>query len=325
MQLPIVRSAIAVLAALFVTSSGLAQGQTPELTPIRLISAPSDDLRPVLYAQKAGLFRRAGLDVTLQITSSGAVATQAVLGGAMDIGKSNIAPLITAYAHGLPFVLVAPSIVYKPEWPLTGAVMVVPSSPLHSALDLQGKTVACTALGDITYLGIRAIIDNHGGDSSTVKWVELPTAAVTAALEAGRIDAGLVTEPSYSEGMKAGKLRQLVDMLGDGGYARPILESAYYTTHAFADKNHDALARLAPVMAQANAYSDTHNAETVPLWAAVAGLDPAAAAQIHRTYSATVFDPRGIQPVIDLAAKYHVIPHGFDARDLIAGEIHQPS
>ena len=300
---------------------GVAQGQTPALVPIRLISAPSDDLRPVLYAQKAGLFRRAGLDVTLQITSSGAVATQAVLAGAMDVGKSNIAPLITAYAHGIPFVIVAPSIVYKPDWPLTGAVMVVPNSPLHSALDLQGKTVACTALGDITYLGIRAIIDNHGGDSSTVKWVELPTASVTAALEAGRIDAGLVTEPSYSEGLKSGKTRQLVDMLGSGGYARPILESAYYSTHAFADKNREALTRFAQIIEQANAYSNTHNAETVPLWAALANLDPATAAAIHRTYSATAFDPRAIQPVIDLAARYKTIPKAFDARDFIAGEI----
>jgi NitT/TauT family transport system substrate-binding protein len=311
--------ALAVIGAAAAASGGAARAQT--LAPIRLISAPSDDLRPVLYAQKAGLFRRAGLDVTLQITSSGAVATQAVIGGAMDVGKSNIGPLISAYARGLPFVLVAPSLMYKPDWPLTGAVMVVPNSPLRSALDLQGKTVACTALGDITYLGIRAIIDNRGGDSSTVKWVELPTSAVTAALEQGRIDAGLVTEPSYSEGIKAGRLRQLVDMLGAGGYSANILEGAYYATHAFADKNRDALARFGKVILAANAYSNTHNAETVPLWAALANLDPAVAAEIHRTYSATTFDPKAIQPVIDLAAKYKTIPKGFDARDFIAGEL----
>ncbi|HEV8019635.1 MAG TPA: ABC transporter substrate-binding protein [Candidatus Lustribacter sp.] len=308
-----------VVTALALGAGGAARAQTPSLVPIRLISAPSDDLRPVLYAQKAGLFRRAGLDVTLQITSSGAVATQAVLAGAMDIGKSNVAPLISAYARGLPFVIVAPSIEYKPDWPLTGAIMVTPASPLRSALDLPGKTVACTALGDIAYLGIRAIIDNHGGDSSTVKWVELPTATVPAALDQGRIDAGLVTEPAMSESVKAGKLRQLADMLGEGGYARPILESAYYTTHAFADQNREALKRFAAVIVQANAYSNTHDAETVPLWAALAGLDLAAAVQIHRTFSATSFDPRAIQPVIDLAAKYHTIPRGFGARDFIAG------
>jgi len=113
----------------------------------------------------------------------------------------------------------------------------------------------------------------------------------------------------------------LADMLGEGGYARPILESAYYTTHAFAEGNREALARFAAVIVQANAYSNTHDSETVPLWATLAGLDLAAAMQIHRTFSATSFDPRAIQPVIDLAAKYHTIPHGFAAKDFMAGEV----
>jgi NitT/TauT family transport system substrate-binding protein len=186
-------------------------------------------------------------------------------------------------------------------------------------LDLQGKVVACTALGDIGYLGLRAIIDGRGGDSSTIKWVEIPTSAVTAALDAGRVDAGLITEPSMSRDIASGKVRFLVDMLGTGGYPRPILESAFYATHAFADKNRDAVARFAQVVEEAAAYSNTHEAQTVPLWAAFAGLEPDVAAKIHHTYTATAFDPQQIQPVIDLAAKYNIIPHVFDARDFIAG------
>jgi NitT/TauT family transport system substrate-binding protein len=317
----ILRTALAALGTVMLASATTALAQTPNLTTIRLISAPSDDLRPVLYAQKAGLFQRAGLNVTIELTNSGAVAAQAVISGAMDVGKSSLTPLLAAYAHGLPFVLVAPSILYHPQWPLTGEVVVAANSPIRSPLDLQGKVVACTALGDIGYLGIRALVDNRGGDSSTIKWVEIPTAAVTPALDAGRVDAGLITEPSMSRDIKAGKVRFLFDMLAPGSYPRPILESAFYSTHAFADKNRDAVARFAKVVEQAAAYSNTHEAETVPLWAAFAGLEPDVAAKINHTYTATSFDPQQVQPVIDLAARYNIIPHAFDARDFIAGTI----
>jgi NitT/TauT family transport system substrate-binding protein len=161
------------------------------------------------------------------------------------------------------------------------------------------------------------LIDSKGGDSSKVRWVELPPSTVTAALEQGRIDAGLITEPYMSRDIKAGKVRFIVDELS--GYPRPILETAYYATRDYVDKNRDTVARFAKVMAQAAAYSNTHLAETVPLFAAFANIDAETAAQMHHTWEATEFDPRSIQPVIDLAAKYKIIPRELDARDFIVG------
>jgi NitT/TauT family transport system substrate-binding protein len=303
------------LAALVLIAGSSALGQST-LTTIRLISAPSDDLRPVLYAQKAGLFRREGLDVVIQSSNSGAVAAQAVVAGAMDVGKSSLSALIAAYVRGLPFVLIAPSAIHQASAP-NSAVIVATNSPMKSPLDLQGKTVGCTAIGDIGYIGIRALIDSRGGDSSTIKWVEIPTSAIAAALDQGRVDAGITTEPFMTKDLRAGKVRFLFDVLS--GYPRPILESAFYATHQYVDKNRDVVARFAKAVAEGAAYSNTHPAETVPLFATFAGLEPEAAAQMHRTITATKFDPQAIQPVIDLAAKYKVIPRDVSARDLIAG------
>lgn len=315
-----VANAVRALAALLAFSllGGAAAAQTQALTTIRLVSAASDDLRPLLYAQKAGLFRRAGLDVQLQLSNSGAMAAQAIVGGSMDIGKSSITSLIAAYARGLPFVLVAPSIVHRPSTP-TSSIVVAPGSPIHSVLDLQGKVVSCTAIGDIAYLGVRALIDAAGGDSSTVRWIELPPSTVTAAIEQGRIDAGLIAEPYLSKSTKAGQIRFLVDELS--GYPRPILETAYYATRDYVKKNRAVVTRFATVMEEASAYSNTHLAETVPLFASFANLDPETATLMHHTWEATSFDPRAIQPVIDLAAKYKIIPHTLDARAFLASSI----
>jgi len=311
---PIARAA-AVIAALVLAAGAPSSGQTPALTTIRLISSSSDDLRPVLYAQESGLFRRAGLDVQLERSNSGANAAQAIVAGAMDVGKSSITSLIAAYARGLPFVLIAPSILHRPATP-TSSIVVAAGSPIRTALELQGKTVSCTAIGDIAYLGLRALIDAGGGDSSTVKWVELPPSTVTNAITQGRIDAGLITEPYMSIEVKAGKVRFLVDELS--GYPRPILETAYYSTRDYYDKHRDVVARFARALGEAAAYSNTHLAETVPLFAKFAGIDATTAAEMHHTFEATSFDPQQVQPVMDLAAKYKIIPRALDARDFIA-------
>jgi NitT/TauT family transport system substrate-binding protein len=308
--------AIAALAILILASAGSAPAQTPAaLTTIRLISSPSDDLRPILYAQQAGLFARAGLTVTIERSRSGALAAQAILAGSMDIGKSSLSSLIAAYSRGIPFVLIAPSAIHRAADPNAG-VLVAAASPIRSPLELQGKIVACTAIGDIGYLGLRAMIDARGGDSSTVKWVEIPTSTVAAAIEQGRVDAGLTTEPFMTKDLKGGKVRYLVDMLS--GYPHPILESAFYTTRDYVAKNRETVARFTRVVLQAAAYSNTHEAETVALYATFAGLTPDTAAQMHRTFTATTFDAQQVQPVIDFAAKYGIIPKTIDARDMIS-------
>jgi NitT/TauT family transport system substrate-binding protein len=313
----VIAGALASAAALFSTPCG-ASAQPENLATIRFISSPSDDLRPFLYAQNAGLFRKAGLDVVQQRGTTGAVVAQAVIGGAMDIGKASLTSLVAAYARGIPFVLVAPSALYRKDHATSGLI-VAANSPLHTALDLQGKVIACTAIGDISYLGLRALIDTQGGDSSTLRWIELPTSSVALAVEEGRVDAGLTTEPYMSEDIRAGKVRWFVD--GLTGFQHPILEGAFFSTRDYVGKNRDVVARFAKVLEQAATYTDAHETETIPLYVAATGVNPQVAARMHHSYTALSFEPSLIQPVVDLAAKYKLIPQRFDAREFMATSV----
>jgi NitT/TauT family transport system substrate-binding protein len=286
-----------------------------ELTTVRFTSSASDDLRPILYAQSAGLFKKAGLNVVIDKASSGGVVAQSIVGGAMDIGKASLSSLVAAQARGVGFVLIAPSAIHRKEESNSG-VMLLANSPIKTVRDLEGKTVGCTAIGDIGYLGLRTMIDAQGGDSSKVKWVEIPTSSLAATVEAGRVDAGLTTEPYMSKDLASGKFRILVDMLT--GYPHPILESAFFATKGYVEANRDTVARFTKVLQQAAQYADTHVAETVPLLVSFTGMDADAAAKMHKTYTALSFDPQQIQPVIDAAAKYNIIPKAFPARDMLA-------
>lgn len=283
-------------------------------TTIRYVTSVSDDLRPFLYAQSSGMFKQAGLDVQMIPQASGAEVAQDVVGGAADIGKASVTSVIAAYSHGLPFYLVAPGLFHRPQ-ELTAGICVLANSPLKSVIDLQGKIVCSTGVGSIASLGLRSMVDNAGGDSTTLKWVELPMYSVPAALEAGRIDAGLMGEPALSAGIKAGKIRYFVDELQ--GYSRPILEVVSFATRDWAAKNKDAVVRFGKVIEEANGYANTHVNETVPLLLGHMKLDLKTALDIRHGFSATSFDPGALQPVIDLMVKYKQIPAAFDAKELL--------
>src|SRR5579863_6587500 len=93
---------------LCVASASLAQTPAAPAT-LRLASAPDDDVTPVLYAQHAGLFRAAGIDVVITPLANGAAVAAAVAGGSVDVGKSSTMSLINAHARGVPLTIVAPS------------------------------------------------------------------------------------------------------------------------------------------------------------------------------------------------------------------------
>ena len=92
----------------------------------------------------------------------------------------------------------------------------------------------------------------------------------------------------------------------------------FFTTRDFASKHPEAIARFAKVVQDAAKYTNTHEAQTLPLFIQLSGMDPRIANQIHHSFTPVSFNAAQIQPVIELAAKYKAIPASFDARELLA-------
>ena len=71
------------------------RASTQALTPLRVAAVPNDDVSPFLYAQQSGLFRRAGLDVSIVQATAGAAIAAAVVSGSYDIGLISMMATIT--------------------------------------------------------------------------------------------------------------------------------------------------------------------------------------------------------------------------------------
>jgi NitT/TauT family transport system substrate-binding protein len=303
---------------LMLSGSAVAQGTTT----IRVAMTAADDATPLLYADKAGMFRRAGLTLEVTAMRSGTVVTQAVIGGAADIGRSSTLPLITAHAKGIPFTLIAPGGMYQASAPGAGIVVAVTSN-VRSAADLNGKTVSVPGLKALSDIAFEAWIDKNGGDSTTIRYVELPDAAIVAGLTDGRIAAAALENPFFADALASGKARLLGDDVSALG--SHLLQTVWFSTSDFATKNPDVIRRFAQVMRDAGNYTNTHHAETVEILAAFAKLEPETIAHMTRAAQAPFIDPRDIQPLIDAAFRYKVIEKRFDAAELISPLALKPS
>jgi len=293
-----------------------AAAQTPALRHLTVASAQDADAAACLFAQEQGMFRKVGLDVTLIPNGSGSAVASAVLGGAVDIGKSSLTALITAVSKGIPIVLVAPSALYNVASPVTGTI-VRADSPLRSARDLNGKTVSVQSVRGSLQLATMAWVDANGGDSSTVKFLELPPPEGLIALDSGRVDAVTLANPYLTQAVSAKKARVLG--WSSEAIAKRFLLTAYFTTRDFAQKNPDVVAHFAQAMAQSGLYLNTHHAESVALVARFTGALPEVVASLPGETFAATLDPKDVQPYIDASVKYKFIPERIEASSFIAG------
>jgi NitT/TauT family transport system substrate-binding protein len=284
------------------------------LTAITMAGLPEDSATPVLYAIASGAFKRAGLDVTLQPQRSGSAVASGVAGGAYQIGKISMYPLIEAHAKGIPFVIIAGGGVSTPANPLAG-LMARPDSPIKTPKDLEGKTVGVGSLTDMFSLTMRAWMMRHGADYKSLKMIEIPISALGEAIANGRVDAGAANEPILSGALATGKVKLVSHM--DDAIAPRFLSTAWCAMKAWADANRPVCERFAKVVRDASAYANTHSSATVDEIATFTGIDAAVVRTMHRTEAATSLDAASIQPVVDQIFAFGEIPARFDAKELI--------
>jgi NitT/TauT family transport system substrate-binding protein len=283
------------------------------LAPLRATSAIDDAATPFMYALDSGLFRKNGLDASLERSTSGAAATSAVVGGSFELGKSSVVSLLSAHLRGLPIVAVAPAGDYDIA-NSTAQIAVRADGPLHTGADFDGKIVAVSALNDSFSLGVRSWVDAHGGSAATVKLIELPMGSAVAAIIAGRIDAAVLGQPFVRPAASNPAIRLVGDPLSALGNHHT--DSAWFTTIAYAQANPDVVSRFMQTIRQAAIYANGHHPETAALLAKYSGA-PVSDVLNGRVPAGVRFDPASVQIMIDAAARYKLIPQRFDAKDLI--------
>ncbi|HEV8021567.1 MAG TPA: ABC transporter substrate-binding protein [Candidatus Lustribacter sp.] len=301
------RLLLSVVLALSVSVAAAAQ----TLPTVKVATTPIDVGSGVLYAKDMGFFQKHGLNVDVQFIDNGAAIASAVASGAIDIAQGNVVTLATAHDKGLPFVVVAPAALYSSSSP-TSALIVAKNSPVTSAKDLNGKTIGITGVKNITQIATMAWLDQNGGDSSTVKFIELTFSQMGPAVVAGRIDAGVTAEPDLTDAVASGGVRILAPVYN--AVAPTFIIGAWFATSDWAKAHPDVVTRYVAAINEAAVWANKNQAASAKILEKYTKVD--AKPGMKRVIFPEKSDLALMQPAIDVTAKYKVIKATFPATEL---------
>jgi NitT/TauT family transport system substrate-binding protein len=299
-------------AAFAMRAPGAAQGTAP--VTIRIATVPIDVGAEIYYAVDMGFLAKAGIAADIQSMSNSSAIFAGVAAGALDVGFGNIGSIATAVKKNIPFTIIAPGGMYSDAAPTTELV-VAKTSPIRSARDLNGKIIAVNALKNITQFAPQAWLDKNGGDSSTVKFLELPFPQMIPALTSGRVDAAIIAEPTLAEA----KADTRVLSNAFSAIAPEFLIGAWVATTPWANAHLDVVKRFAEAIRETAIWANKaqNRPRSAQILARYTKSDPALLARQTRALYAERLTAASMQPQIDVTAKYGGLPASFSAEELI--------
>lgn len=188
---------------------------------------------------------------------------EALATGNLEFGLTGDSPPVFAQAAGKDLLYVGA----EPPKPDSSAILVLPSSPLRSLQDLQGKRVALQKGSSAHYLLVRAV-DKAGLRWSDIQPIYLAPADARAAFERGSVDAWAIWDPFYAAAELALQPRALAT-----GRDLSSNNSFYLASRAFATGQPRALAVLFEELTRADRIAQQDRPAAIKLVADFSGLD----------------------------------------------------
>jgi NitT/TauT family transport system substrate-binding protein len=293
------RPLVSVLAAaLLLTATAACGGDDPAdggLIPVKVGAIPIVDVAPLHLGVAKGFFRQQGLDVEIIDSTGGSAVVPGVVSGQFDFAFANVVSIIVARSQGIELKALAEgnSSTGKQGDDFCGLV-VAANSPIKSARQLTGRTVAINNLKNISETSVRASIRKAGGDPSGVSFVEMPFPEMPAAVASRRVDAALVVEPVLTIAKDQGT-RVIASSFVDA--APNLTVATYFTSQQTLDERPDVATRFTAAITKSLAYAQSHPQEARQALLTYTQIAPEVAnrltlpawpAQINRTSVATL-------------------------------------
>lgn len=249
--------------ALAGVGAGMAVAQTPPKVSIMVGGLEKIIYLPGMLTQRLGYFKEAGVNVTLLNEGAGVAAEDELLAGRVD-GVGGF------YDHSIDLQSKGKYIEMVVNWDrVPGETLVVSNrSGIASLPDLKGKRIGVTGLGASTNFLASFLVTKGGG--SVGQYTPVPVGAgntLIAAMQQGRIEAAVTTEPTVSRLQKIGLAHVLVDLRTASG-TRAALGGTYpaagvYMRTEWVNSHRDAVQRVVAAFVKTLRYLQVHSATQV--------------------------------------------------------------
>jgi len=220
---------------------------------------------PNELTQRLGYFAAQGLDVTLIDEASGQSSENEVLAGQVDAGSGSYNHTIELQAAGKNMEAVVLLNIAPGEAEIVSAKA---ASQIHSVSDLKGKYLGVTELGSGTQTLNTALLHNAGITPDQVHFVPVGAGdTFIAALQQGKIDAGMTTEPTISRILSSGVGKVLVDLRSpqstQAALGGPYPFICLFMNNSYVSSHQDVVQKLVNAYVKTLRWMHTHTAEQI--------------------------------------------------------------
>jgi NitT/TauT family transport system substrate-binding protein len=222
---------------------------------------------PTTLAQVLGFYQDEGLDVELQDHQGGSKALQALVGGSADVVSGFYDHTIQMAAEGRQLVAFV-SILRFP-----GLVLVTSprsADTIPKIEDLRGHVAGVTTAGSSSQMLLTYLLQRHNVPPDSVGITAIGSAATAiAAVERGKVDAGMMADPAFTILTKrTSAARVLADLRTAAGVKDAFDVATYpssvlYAKSDWIQANRGTTARLATAMLRTLQWMQAHTPEEI--------------------------------------------------------------
>src|ERR1700730_18313166 len=249
------------------TTTTTANGTTTTITQLKIMvgGLSKQIYLPNELTQQLGYFKQEGLEVTLIDEASGQSSENQVLAGQVDAGSGSYNHTIELQAAGKQMEAVVLMNIAPGEAEIVSAKA---ASQIHSVSDLKGKNLGVTELGSGTQTLTTALLHNAGITPSQVHFVPVGAGdTFIAALQQGKIDAGMTTEPTISRILATGVGKVLVDLRSpqstQAALGGPYPFICLFMNNSYVSSHQNVVQKLVNAYVQTLKWMHTHTAEQI--------------------------------------------------------------
>jgi NitT/TauT family transport system substrate-binding protein len=210
---------------------------------------------PLIYADKQGIFKKFGLDVTPIFVDGGSMLTQAVVGGSVDVAQNGYTPALSAAVQGADIVIIGGISNRLP-------FQLVVKTSISNAEQLKGQSIAISRYGSSTDTAADFALAHLKLTRNDVRILQLGGAATRmAAAMSGQIAGTMEQYPDTAELSRHGfhVLVDVTDIAGD------YPNTSYVSSRIFLKSRREVVKLFMMTMATAVHNYKTNPAIAIPL------------------------------------------------------------
>lgn len=294
----------------------------PELSHITIAAVPVTDDAGLYVAQDQGLFKAAGLTVTIDpVISSAAVAAGMDRGTYAISAGNSVSYIQDQTSHAANLEIVAEGSLMQPG---NEGLYTVAGSTISGISALRGKRIGVNSLNSIGTVLIDSLLQSYGVQPDSVRFVQVPQgfAGMAAALQRDTIDVAWLPEPYGSMDEVTYGLQELTDL--DQGANTDFPVAWYVATKAWAKKYPRTLAAFLSALQEGQRMADTSRVyveramEELPEpYTVPASLAPVMSVEEYPVNVAPDIDLSTVQQVADLMYQVKMLKTPFQVSSML--------